>query len=164
MDVQTIALWKDDLSIDEIKYSPKGGATLKITFETNFSYTPREMQMVFEFDPIEWDNKIQSEHSAWERKLAQREEGLKFDDQEERDKITAQYKEKIKDLEKKKANDYKKNPSFTIKPTLKSLADKTNKTTLEVRLSDDDADTLWSKRLDITRFAVTFSEKEESDE
>lgn len=165
MQAQTIALAKDDLSIDEIKYAPKWGATLKITFDTTLTYTPREMQMTFEFDPIEWDNKIQSEHSVYERRLAQKEEWLQFDDQEEWDEITKNYKEKVKDLVAKKKTAIENNPEFTIKPTLKGLADKWNKTTLEVRLEEEDANTLWTKRSDITRYAVTFSERvEENDE
>ena len=164
MEAKTISLSKDDLSIDEIKYSPSHWASLKVTFETNFSYTPREMQMVFEFDPIEWDNKINSEHSVYERKMAQRSEWLKFDDEEEWKKITSEYKEKVKSIEKKKQMAIKKNPEFTIKPTLRSMQDKTNKTKLEVWLTEEDANLLWSKRLDIKRFSVTFSERVEDTE
>lgn len=84
---------------------------------------------------------------------------MKFDDQEEWEKITKEYKEKVKNLEKKKQEAIKNNPEFTIKPTLKGLTDKWSKTTLEVRLDEDDADMLWKKRSLITRFSVTFSER-----
>lgn len=119
------------------------------------------MQLTFEYDPSDWDDKINSEGAVYDRRKIQYDEGLQF--QDNRDQITADHKKMLEQMNKKRLKAIKDNPSFTVKPMIRKVEDKYSKTTLELRLRKDDANTLREKRSVVTRFGLVLTEREDDD-